>query len=717
MAATGYTPIQLYYSTTAAAVPVNTNLANGELAINITDGKLYYKNNSGVVTLLSTAGQWISTGSDIYYSTGNVGIGTSSPASALDVKAANAGQGIRLTSTTGTNGVSYKASNSAGNLYFGIDTSAGGSFGTANAGLIWYDAAQPLIFGTNNVKQATLDSAGNLGLGVTPSAWRTDFNARSLQLNNASFSTFNDDSLYVAQNGYLSSTGWKYTSTRAATLYTQNAGVHAWSTAASGTAGNAISFTQVLGINASGALGVGSSPSYGTAGQVLTSGGSGAAPTWATSASSQWTTSGSDIYYNTGNVAVGSAPQTYSLGKALEVGFAGNGINGASQTQVTFIGNAYYNSGWKYGGTGKAAFMQLDAGNIIWYNTDTSGTAGASISTFAERMRIDTAGRVFVGTLRPTTDAQFSSYTSNGNSNSIVVGVRGQIGSEVYPGLNNVAGGYFIANGFGPRYGVRAATSSGYDGSYAGYFIHGGNATSDGYGVYAEALQEDTNGSAICYALYGFGKSTIGVANNGFAVGVFARTNDYVNNINIIASSDYTGGSTQTVMRVRRNGSNIGSITTTTTATAYNTSSDHRLKNSIVPMTGALAKVAQLKPVTYKWNSNGEDGEGFIAHELAEVVPCAVTGVKDEINVEQYVIEEEQFNVNITPAELDADGNEITPAKNEKIVIKPAVMGSREVPVYQSIDTSFLVATLTAAIQEQQAIIESLKARLDAANL
>jgi hypothetical protein len=56
MSATGYTPIQLYYSTTAAAVPVNTNLANGELAINITDGKLYYKDNSGVVKLLASNG-------------------------------------------------------------------------------------------------------------------------------------------------------------------------------------------------------------------------------------------------------------------------------------------------------------------------------------------------------------------------------------------------------------------------------------------------------------------------------------------------------------------------------------------------------------------------------------------------------------------------------------------------------------------------------------
>jgi hypothetical protein len=54
MAATNYTPISLYYSTTASAVPVNTNLVNGELAINITDGKLYYKDNGGTVRLLAS---------------------------------------------------------------------------------------------------------------------------------------------------------------------------------------------------------------------------------------------------------------------------------------------------------------------------------------------------------------------------------------------------------------------------------------------------------------------------------------------------------------------------------------------------------------------------------------------------------------------------------------------------------------------------------------
>jgi hypothetical protein len=108
----------------------------------------------------------------------------------------------------------------------------------------------------------------------------------------------------------------------------------------------------------------------------------------------------------------------------------------------------------------------------------------------------------------------------------------------------------------------------------------------------------------------------------------------------------------------------IGSITTTASATAYNTSSDYRLKEDIQPMQGALSRVSALKPVTYRWKVDGSGGEGFIAHELQEVCPDAVTGEKDAVN---------------------EDGS-----------IKP-----------QGIDTSFLVATLTAAIQELKAIVDA----------
>ena len=120
------------------------------------------------------------------------------------------------------------------------------------------------------------------------------------------------------------------------------------------------------------------------------------------------------------------------------------------------------------------------------------------------------------------------------------------------------------------------------------------------------------------------------------------------------------------------NGGAIGTITQNgTTAVAYNTSSDYRLKENIAPMTSALAKVTQLKPVTYTWKVDGSEGQGFIAHELQAVVPDCVTGEKDAV---------------------DAEGK----------------------PVYQGVDTSFLVATLTAAIQELKAELDATKAEVQA---
>jgi hypothetical protein len=148
-------------------------------------------------------------------------------------------------------------------------------------------------------------------------------------------------------------------------------------------------------------------------------------------------------------------------------------------------------------------------------------------------------------------------------------------------------------------------------------------------------------------------------------------------------------------------GTIVGSISQNGTNTTYSTSSDYRLKENILPMTNALAKVAQLKPVTYTWKSTGEADEGFIAHELQEVCPSAVSGEKDATRIEQYEISP------AIPATYDEEGNELTSAIE-------AVMGEREVPSYQGIDTSFLVATLTAAIQELKAIVDAQAERITA---
>jgi hypothetical protein len=148
-----------------------------------------------------------------------------------------------------------------------------------------------------------------------------------------------------------------------------------------------------------------------------------------------------------------------------------------------------------------------------------------------------------------------------------------------------------------------------------------------------------------------------------------------------------------------------GSISSNGAVTAYNVASDYRLKENIQPMTGALAKVIQLKPVIYDWKDEfvgtQKNGEGFIAHELAEVCPHAVTGEKDAVEMRQYEISP------AVPATFDEEGNELTAAVE-------AVMGEREVPRYQGIDTSFLVATLTAALQEAHGLIKDLTTRITA---
>ena len=166
----------------------------------------------------------------------------------------------------------------------------------------------------------------------------------------------------------------------------------------------------------------------------------------------------------------------------------------------------------------------------------------------------------------------------------------------------------------------------------------------------------------------GSGKWIFGASTSNFNSSYIFLNNASTGNWAQTITDSYSGG--QSFMSFNYGSTQIGKITGNNSATTYSTSSDYRLKENILPMTGALDKVAQLKPVTYDWKAGGSS-QGFIAHELAEVCPDAVVGEKDAVN---------------------EDGT-----------IKP-----------QGIDTSFLVATLTAAIQEQQALITDLTARLTA---
>jgi hypothetical protein len=154
-------------------------------------------------------------------------------------------------------------------------------------------------------------------------------------------------------------------------------------------------------------------------------------------------------------------------------------------------------------------------------------------------------------------------------------------------------------------------------------------------------------------------------------------------------------GSSRTMASFVNGGSTVGSIVTSTTATTYNTSSDYRLKENIDYDFAAIDRVKNLKPCRFNFIADAETTvDGFIAHEVQEIVPEAITGEKDGIKQEEYVI---------NPAVLDDSGNVVTEAETE----------TREVPEYQGIDQSKLVPLLTKAIQEQQAQIESLQAQIN----
>jgi len=150
-----------------------------------------------------------------------------------------------------------------------------------------------------------------------------------------------------------------------------------------------------------------------------------------------------------------------------------------------------------------------------------------------------------------------------------------------------------------------------------------------------------------------------------------------------VAAFQNTGG-TGNFRFLNSGASTIGYIQWSGSTTSYVTSSDYRLKEDWEAVADASTRVNALKPINFAWKADGSRVDGFLAHEVAEVVPEAVTGEKDAIEmVDVY----------------DEDGN---------------VTGQEERPVYQGIDQAKLVPLLTAALQEALAKIDDLTARVSA---
>ena len=160
----------------------------------------------------------------------------------------------------------------------------------------------------------------------------------------------------------------------------------------------------------------------------------------------------------------------------------------------------------------------------------------------------------------------------------------------------------------------------------------------------------------------------------------------------ITSAASVTTGSSHAVF-LNPNGV-VGTINTSGSGTSYNTSSDYRLKENVVELNGAITRVKQLAPKRFNFIVDADTTvDGFLAHEAQNVVPEAVTGTHNGIEVWKQG-EELPDGVSVGDNKLDDDGNTI--------------------PEYQGIDQSKLVPLLTAALQEAIAKIETLESKVAA---
>jgi hypothetical protein len=395
----------------------------------------------------------------------------------------------------------------------------------------------------------------------------------------------------------------------------------------------------------------------------------------------------SGVYLGTGgNVGIGqSSPTTYKLD-----------VNGTFRA----VSTAYFESG-------------INAASYIYHSGDTNTFFGfPSNDTFtittnnSERMRIDSSGKVGIGYVPESGHGNFNTiitgastarfhlgFGTNGDnyftsgSNGIQVfrsdttermridssGIL-QIKNSSSPTIQLFNTGTFLqindtlgdidfyqsdasGAGVGVVSKIRAINESGFQGQ-ASLTFQTGTSTS-----LSEQMRIDSSGNVLI-GKTSSSTSTVGVELGGSGY-IYATRN---NNIPIVANREGTDG---TVIAIRNDNSTVGSISVSGSTTSYNTSSDYRLKENVVDMTGALDRVEQLQPKRFNFISNAETTvDGFIAHEIKSVIPEAVFGEKDAV---------------------DDEGN----------------------PDYQGIDQSKIVPLLVGAIKELKAEIETLKSQIN----
>ena len=270
--------------------------------------------------------------------------------------------------------------------------------------------------------------------------------------------------------------------------------------------------------------------------------------------------------------------------------------------------------------SGSTALSAASSGKMFWDNTNgVMGIGTTSPSTYAHNLAVYNGGYTDDGL--PVLYV-YSGAAGAGGSGNKVIGIYSNVPTS--PNSDGAIGvkGY-AASALGQ-------TSAGVWGESAA----GAGGIPSSYGLYGKFTCTNTDAYPGHYAIFGETTSSGGSSSAATLIGVGSQTHNYATSINFQAVSLYSGSNTQTMFDIRRNGNQIGTITTTASATAYNTGSDYRLKDNPQPLTGSGAFIDALQPKTWTWKRDGTSGVGFIAHEVQAVSPGSVHGVKDAVDHE-----------------------------------------------------------------------------------
>jgi len=359
------------------------------------------------------------------------------------------------------------------------------------------------------------------------------------------------------------------------------------------------------------------------------------------------------------NVGIG---ETAPLGK-LHVKSADSGATPITSGDELVVEGGSGNIGMSFlstGGNGQFIYFGDDADNNIGSIKYEHGDNSFQFVTNAsEAMRIDSSGNVGIGN---TTMSSF-----NSEANNLVVGTgAGDEGITIYTGSSvGDHGSIFFADGTDVNAQKRGQIRYEHNNEVMSFFTNT-----------SERMRIDVSGNV----LFGI-SSNIDSGDNGISL----------TTAGIVGLARYgrSGTGTNSHIQFYNANGNVGTITTNGSSTTYGTSSDHRIKENVSYDFDATTRLKQLRPARFNFIADADTTvDGFLAHEVSSVVPEAITGTHNEVEVWKEG-EELPEGVSVGDNKLDGEGNTI--------------------PVYQGIDQAKLVPLLVKTIQELEARITALE--------